>query len=829
MKKIHLLCNAHLDPVWLWRKDEGAAEALSTFRIAADFCEQNKAFIFNHNEAVVYQWVEEYDTDLFKRIQALVEKDKWHIMGGWYLQPDCNMPSGEAMVRQILEGRKYFLDKFGKYPTTAINFDSFGHSRGLVQIMKKSGYDSYVFGRPFDKDCKLPGEDFVWSGLDGSEIIANRAYDHYLTLKGEAVAKIEKWIAESKEDSLGLILWGVGNHGGGPSAVDIKSIDELMRKSEHIISHSTPEQYFGELAASGKELPSFSQPLNSWAVGCYTSQIRIKQTYRELENQYFVTEKMAAMASLNELIEYPEKELSEARKDMLFCQFHDILPGSSIKSAEDDAIRMMDHGLEILSRLKTRIFMLMSKNEEPGDENNLPIFVYNPHPYKTTEIIGCEFQLANQNWGDDITIPVVYQNGKEISSQLEKEASNLNLDWRKNIVFSAELEPMSINRFQCRFMRREKPDDLMLEKKGKSYTFNNGLLSVSFDCKTGLIENISVDGITYIDDSIKFCIMNDDENPWGSHVKEFNETIGEFELMSREEGSIFSGINNKQIESIRMIEDGAVRSVIECVYKYCDSKTAVKYKLPKKGTEIEIEASVFWNEKDKMLKLMVPFAMDEYEARGQIMYGSEKLETNGQEMVAQKWIGVFSRKHNKAVSIINKGNYGSHFIDSSMNVTLLRSPAYAALPIKERPIMRQDRFSDRIDQGKRCFRFWMNFGGERERMDNIDREAAEHNEASYALSFYPSGGKKRNYSYLRVSNKNVQVSGLKKSENSCDMIVRLFNPLELRTNTSVRFYNISEKNYCVELEPFEIKTCVYCKEKDEWGTTDLMENMGHKH
>ena len=103
IEKLFLICNAHLDPVWQWEWEEGAAEALSTFRIAAKFCEEYDGFVFCHNEALLYQWVEAYEPELFTRIQKLVKQKKWHIMGGWYLQPDCNMPSGEGFVRQSSE------------------------------------------------------------------------------------------------------------------------------------------------------------------------------------------------------------------------------------------------------------------------------------------------------------------------------------------------------------------------------------------------------------------------------------------------------------------------------------------------------------------------------------------------------------------------------------------------------------------------------------------------------------------------------------------------------------------------------------------------------
>ena len=135
MKKIHLVCNAHLDPVWLWRKSEGMAEAVATFRIAADFCERYEKFIFTHNESLIYEWIYEYEPELFKRIKRLVAIGKWRIIGGWYLQPDVIMPSGESIIRQIKAGNEFFEKHFGVKFKTAVNFDSFGHSKGLVQIL----------------------------------------------------------------------------------------------------------------------------------------------------------------------------------------------------------------------------------------------------------------------------------------------------------------------------------------------------------------------------------------------------------------------------------------------------------------------------------------------------------------------------------------------------------------------------------------------------------------------------------------------------------------------------------------------------------------------
>lgn len=137
MKRLHLICNAHLDPIWQWEWQEGASAALATFSSAVDLAEEFD-YIFCHNEVTLYKYVEEYAPALFDRIKKLISAGKWKIMGGWYLQPDCNMSSGESLVRQILVGKKYFLEKFGVFPEIAIGFDTFGHSGGLPQIIKNA-------------------------------------------------------------------------------------------------------------------------------------------------------------------------------------------------------------------------------------------------------------------------------------------------------------------------------------------------------------------------------------------------------------------------------------------------------------------------------------------------------------------------------------------------------------------------------------------------------------------------------------------------------------------------------------------------------------------
>jgi len=442
-KVIHLISNAHLDPVWLWQWQEGAAEAISTFRTAAELCEKNETFVFNHNEVTLYKWVQEYEPCLFKRIQNLVKKGRWHIMGGWYLQPDCNMPSGESIIRQILLGKNYFKKHFGVEPRTAINFDPFGHSRGLVQILSKSGYDSYLFGRPGKQHCQLPADEFVWVGFDGSEITGTRFSGWHNSPLGKARETIEKRIEDNPDKKICAILWGVGNHGGGPSKIDLKNVNDLINQTkDYVIKHSWPECYFRDVKKKKDKLPHHKNDLNSWAVGCYTSQIRIKQKHRLLENELYSLEKMVSAASVQGLMKYPYEQIHEAMCDLMVSEFHDILPGSSIEPVEKATLQHISHGLEIVSRLKAKAFFALATGQKKAKNGEIPILVYNHHAYNVKQLVECEFSLPDFKSRDDFTQIEVFDKSGQLLAQVERESSNLPIEFMKRVVFAAgSLQP----------------------------------------------------------------------------------------------------------------------------------------------------------------------------------------------------------------------------------------------------------------------------------------------------------------------------------------------------------------------------------------------------
>ncbi len=820
MEKVIMVCNAHLDPVWLWRWQEGAAEALSTFRTAAQFCEEQENFVFCHNEALLYEWVEEYEPELFLKIKELAAKGKWRIMGGWYLQPDCVMLSGESFVRQILYGRNYFWKHFGSVPATAVNFDSFGHSVGMVQILRQAGYDSYIVCRAGRAET-LPANDFKWIGPDESSIIVHYSDENYNTVKGEAALELERWHNRHKEEKTGLFLWGIGDHGGGPSRIDVQRLQEYAAKNSGCeLKASDPEAYFSEKA--GAVLPEYRLSLGPVSEGCYTSQIRVKQKHRSLENELYSCEKMAVQAALAGLCRYPKKELLEASKALMRAQFHDALPGSAVKAVEEDTLDQLGFGLELVSRMKARAFFALCAGQKSVEEGQSPILVYNPHPFAMDTVIDCELVLPQQNWESDYMVPVVYQNGKRLPCQAEKEASSFEIDWRKRCVFEARLEPAGMNRFDCRFERRpQKPPVVSLPRNEKIY-FDNGRLKVILNCKTGLLDYLGVDGVSLLKEgALRPVVMNDRYNSWGAGYESFEDTAGSFTLMPPEEGSRYSGLLETDTPSVRIIEEGDVRTVTESVFGYGNSALRMRLYLPRRGTEIQVEIQVLWQEKDKMVKLCIPTFLENGSYLGQTAFARETLSADGTEVVSQKWSALVSEKY--AVACINEGLYGSNCMNGEMRITLLRSAGYAMSDCNGKIARKPGIMIDRMDQGERSYRLWLDFGGREAVMGGIDNKALFRNEAPMALSYCPPQKGKQPAAGILVKEPNVVLSAMKQQENGTGYLLRVYESEGKSTAAQIELpvCGIIQR---VDLKPYEIKTLSIDPAKKELVEILLLED-----
>jgi alpha-mannosidase len=340
---VHMIGNAHIDPVWLWPWQSGADEALATMASAADRCDEYPEFVFTRGEAWVYQQVEKVRPDLFARIRKLVERGQWHITGGQFIQPDLNLPTDVGLRRQIIHGQRYFRGAFGVSPTVGYNVDSFGHTASLPDILADYGYTGYVFRRPEQHQVALPANTFLWQGVSGGELVAFRIAPGYVANFAELTGQVAIAI-ENADPELGhtMCFYGVCNHGGGPSKAMIEWILAHRRSFDgHELIFSTPLAFMDAIAAQRDRLPRVSTELQHTFPGCYSVMHDNKSAQRHGEQLLDQAEQAVAAFAADETERQNWRaRLDLAWEDLLFTQFHDIIAGTSVPSAWD-SVRAM--------------------------------------------------------------------------------------------------------------------------------------------------------------------------------------------------------------------------------------------------------------------------------------------------------------------------------------------------------------------------------------------------------------------------------------------------------------------------------------------------------
>ena len=623
--------------------------------------------------------------------------------------------------------------------------------------------------RPRDTECRT----FRWKGFDGSEVNVHKIFEWYNTPKGEAVSRIKQYIEAFPDREINLITWGIGNHGGGPSEIDLNNINKLAEENkEYDIIHSDLDSYFNEC---GKAEECVEESLMHCMVGCYTSMSKVKQGHRRLENKIGLCETMLCQSG----IEYDKAEFKKAEKALLFSEFHDILPGTCIKSAEADAIRLLNYGEEIADTLINKAFFKLCEGQEKAKEGQIPVIVYNPHPYPVEADFEVEFQPAEPNYSDDfIKVVKMYDEaGNEIPCQTEKPECMMNWDWRKKAAFHAEIKPMGITRF------------------------NSELVSACIKVNkiTGLIDEYSVDGHNVLKNSgIRLEAYNDTEDPWGMTSDAINDFAGEFKILSDEQANKFRGYPNEKLTNVRVIENGDVRTKIESIFGYENSYAVVTYILSKMCDYIDIDVRTYINDTNTMFKLCFDTNLEENaQFYGQQMFGTEEMRNDGNETPFQKWCGLNDSKH--SVMVINRGNYGGSAKGNTMYVNLLRTAVYSAHPNElDRPIAVHDRMHDHMDMGESSFSFRIIAD-----CQIVDMEAEVFNKTPHILSFFPSGNGEKNNNPLELDNMNIILSCIKKEDKKT--IVRLYNSADKPQESKLVMGDVS----CdIEFTPFEVKTFI---------------------
>ncbi|WP_067618989.1 alpha-mannosidase [Alicyclobacillus acidiphilus] len=793
---LHMIGNAHIDPVWLWQWQEGFQEVKATFRSALDRMKEYDDFVFVSSSAAFYEWVEENDPAMFDEIKARIAEGRWEVVGGWWIQPDCNIPSGESFVRQGLYGQRYFHDKFGVIAKTGYNVDSFGHHGMLPQILKKSGMDQYVFMRPGPHEKGLPGHVFWWESDDGSRVLTARILFEYCTWGKELDTHVRR-CAEQLQSSVKQLMcfYGVGNHGGGPTKENLDSIHRLQEElaGTHIVI-STPDRYFAALRKdTALTLPVVHDDLQHHASGCYAAHSGVKQWNRKAENLLLAAEKWSLLADWMNLQPYPQT-YNQAWKDVMFNQFHDIMAGTSLEAAYDDARDFYGEAMSIASRgLNNAVQALSWRIDIPEEAGMKPIVVFNPHAWRSR--VNVELECGS------VPAHAVLVDDEERQVPFQLVQSKATSNGRYRLSFIADLPSLGYRVYRLRTEHAlTKEAESFNEWNATETSFENPFFQIEFDPETGYISRLfdkQAEVEVFHRPGAVPIVMDDKSDTWSHGVLRFDREIGRF-----------------QAKRVRLLEHGAVKSVIRVTSEYGHSTLVQDFTLYRELRQIDVFVTVDWHEKHKALKLRFPTNISHSDATYEIPYGHIKRPVNGEEEPGQSWLDVTGLARTTGepygLSLLNDGKYSFDVLEKEIHLTVLRSPIYAHHDPLE---PEEDGEYSFIDQGIQRFTYsLLPHQGQWQDARTVQTAAELNQKAIAVIETYHAGPLPQADSFLTVSDEGVMVSVVKRSEDGDAMIIRC-----VETSGSPKTATIALSRWNREFDasfgPCEIKT--FRIEKDE--------------
>jgi alpha-mannosidase len=351
MRTVHIVFNAHIDPVWLWPWTAGVDETLNTCYTMCNTLDRHPDIVFTRGEAWVYEQVRRHDPALFKRIVKHIRAGRWSVVGGWWIQPDCNLPGLENMHRQISIGRAWFEQHLGLFPKIGYNVDSFGHTAALPDVLSAHGQNNYVFMRPMAHETVLPANVFRWRGRPGGKTVtAFRISYGYATIFPPNLEWVESSLKPLPHGVTHTMCFlGVGDHGGGPNEHMIQWVrDNRDAIPGAKLEFSSPERFFRALTPELRHLPLVTGELQMHAIGCYTGHRPVKLGVRRAENMLALAQRALAEATPAER-SAAAPVLDESWRTLCFNSFHDTLGGSCTPSAAraaDDQLAGVKAGAE---------------------------------------------------------------------------------------------------------------------------------------------------------------------------------------------------------------------------------------------------------------------------------------------------------------------------------------------------------------------------------------------------------------------------------------------------------------------------------------------------
>jgi alpha-mannosidase len=774
--RLHMIGQAHIDPVWLWPWYEGVSVIHSTFQSALDRMNETPGFAFTASSAQFYEWVEHNDPAMIPLIRKRVEEGRWAIVGGWWVEPDVNIPSGEALVRQGLYGQMTYRRLFGRIARTGYNPDSFGHPGTLPQILKLQGLREYVFMRPMANEKSLPADLFWWQAPDGTRMLTYRIPFSYND-EGSVRRRITQTIALKEPVREMMAFYGAGDHGGGATKENIRSIAEIQKEpGAPRLLYSTPDRYFAAVRET-PNLPTVAGDLQHHSVGCYTAESNVKKLNRTAELALVTAEKLAAVGAAWG-VAYPKAGFTEAWKRVLFLQFHDSLAGTSLPEHYETTVPQgYGYATDFANQTMYLAAQRLAWQVPAADPDSKYLFLFNPHAWPVTA--NAEYDIGFP-LGPPLTVED--ETGKPVAHQELPASSEVNN--RERIVVRVPLPAFGYR--QIRIRRAQSParpatltaTQQAMENEHLRVTFGPDGAIALFDKDAG--REVFAGGAA----GARGLVMDDPSDTWSHDVKAYDRQIGAFARAS-----------------VSVLENGPLRARVRVRSTYGASGMSTDWILYAGSRQLEARVSLDWHEHQKMLKLSFPVIAASPKPTYEVPYGFLEREANGNEDPGQRWVDVAGSGY--GLAIVNDAKYGYSVAGNDLRISIVRGAPYAHhIP----HVVRPDHDVLWQDQGTQTFRMLLvPHRGTWQDADVV--RAAEEFTAPLPVIYQGihGGTRPQTDSFLSVDAPNIVVSAIKQAENGADTVVRCYETAGRATKAALDL-RFAGARWSGSFRPSEIKT-----------------------
>ncbi len=727
---------SHIDAAWLWPWRDGSDEALNTLRSALNRMIETPDFCYSHSSSAHYRWVERADPAMFAEVQQRVKEGRWEVIGGWPVEPDCNIPSTESFIRHSFYGKEYCRRALGVDVKIGFNPDSFGHAAGLPTVLKNAGYGYYSFMRPSPGDgVNLPLL-FWWEGADGSRVLTLRltGYDEDAwELKEAATANFAPGFNHA------AFVLGVGDHGGAVTKEQIRQVLEL-RKDPSLpeLRFDTFRGFFSavETSAAFASLPVIKNELQHHARGCYSANGEGKFLNRRAERWLGEAETLSLVANLSAGHPYPSDQYAESWWKVLFCQFHDMMAGTSLYSDYQDVRDSVGYACEVAQSNKVEALEMMAKRVDLSGVEEGAVFLFNPLPWKRRALV--EYYADRNPSGTP---------GKEITHLAAKDGVKVPVQWRPSASMSTfvprlsawvDLPPCGYKVFELAHGNSPAPE---------AY---RGSISVS-DSGFGISSLKADDGTELLAGPVGLIAIADTADTWAHGIREFRQEMGRPALISS-----------------TVIEDGPVTRVTRQRARWMDSEIVLDIAQFAGLDFLELRFVIDWRQQEQMLKLEIPTALTQPRFFAKVPGQVLERKTNGEEEPYQDWGAVQGKVGDEvyAVALLNKQTYSYDCLNGLFRTVLIRSAPFARHNPATVPHNDNNAWQD---QGRQERTFWLMAGRGAYGELFLDRRAEElQTPAEFVADSAHRGTEPWEQSFLEIVPSSVWVLAIKKHEGAKD-------------------------------------------------------------